>query len=146
MRTSRLLVAVCPLLLLPAISACGSSESSGSGAGPAGGPGLVASWSLTSAAISSSDLSKFGITITFTATTASGFGGVNQYTTTFTSGPAGDLDFGDIASTAMAGPQDAMQAEQSYFAALGTVTGYTVSGDELELFAGEQEILVYTKG
>ena len=146
MRTTRLIGAVCALLFLAALSACGSSASSSSGVGPAGGPGLVASWSLTSAAINSSDLSKFGITLTFTDTTASGFGGVNQYTATFTSEPAGDLDFGDMASTEMAGPADAMRAEQSYFAALGTVTGYTVSGDELELFAGEQEILIYAKG
>ena len=71
---------------------------------------------------------------------------MNQYTTSFTSGPEGDLDFGEIASTMMAGPDDAMQAEQTYLAALATVTGYTVSGDELELYADEQEILIYSKG
>ena len=32
----------------------------------------------------------------------------------------------------------------SDFASLATVTGYTVSSGELELFAGEQEILTYT--
>ena len=46
----------------------------------------------------------------------------------------------------MAGPDDAMQAEQAYLAALATVTGYTVSGDELELYTDEQEILTYSKG
>ncbi|MDI1289071.1 MAG: META domain-containing protein, partial [bacterium] len=85
-------------------------------------------------------------TITFTDTTASGFGGVNQYNTTFTSGPDGDLDFGEIASTKMAGSDEAMQAEQAYLASLDTVTGYTVAGDVLELFAGEQEVLTYAKG
>jgi len=39
-----------------------------------------------------------------------------------------------------------MQAEQAYLASLETVTGYTVAGDVLELFAGEQEILTYAKG
>lgn len=151
MRVSRALLAVSTVLLVPVMSACGSSGSgsadgTAAGDGPRGGPGLVASWSLTSAAIDSSQLSAFGITITFTDTIASGFGGVNQYTTTFTSGPDGELDFGEIASTMMAGPEDAMKAEQAYLTALDTVTGYTVAGEELELFSGEQEILIYAKG
>jgi len=148
MKTLRLLLAICALVLVPVLAGCGSSSSSGdasgaAAAGPVGGAGLVASWSLTSAAVSSSDLSTFGITLTFTDTTASGFGGVNQYSTTFTSGPSGDLDFGEIASTKMAGADDAMQAEQAYLAALATVTGYTVSGDQLTLYADEQEVLTY---
>jgi len=135
------------LLVVGALAACSSSGAdagSGDAVGPAGGAGLVNSWSLTSAAIDSSDLSAFGITITFTDTEASGFGGVNNYMTSFTSGPEGDLNFGEIASTKMAGAEDAMQAETAYLAALATVTGYTVSGNELDLFAGEQEILTYT--
>lgn len=135
------------LLVVGALAACSSSgadSGSGDAAEPAGGPGLVNSWSLTSAAIDSSDLSSFGITITFTDTEASGFGGVNNYMTSFTSGPEGDLDFGEIASTKMAGSDEAMQAETAYLAALATVTGYTVTGNELDLFADEQEILTYT--
>jgi heat shock protein HslJ len=135
------------LLVVGALAACSSSgadSGSGDAVEPAGGAGLVNSWSLTSAAVDSSDLSSFGITITFTDTEASGFGGVNNYTTSFTSGPEGDLDFGEIASTKMAGSDEAMQAETAYLAALGTVTGYTVTGNELDLFAGEQEILTYT--
>ncbi len=147
MRISRLVTVVCVVMMVVTTTACGSKdadEPSGATA-PQGGSGLVASWSLTAAAVSSSDLSKFAITISLTDTTASGFGGVNQYTTTFTSGPDGDLDFGDIASTRMAGPQDAMNAETAYFASLETVSGYTVVGDQLQLFAGEQEVLTYTK-
>ena len=33
---------------------------------------------------------------------------------------------------------------KAYLAALATVTGYTVTGNELDLFADEQEILTYT--
>jgi heat shock protein HslJ len=139
----RLRAAAVALLLVPALVSCGGKSES-SGGGPQGGDGLVASWSLTSAAASSSKLSDFAITLIFSDTTASGFGGVNQYTTTFTSGPTGDLDFGDIASTRMAGSPAAMQAEQTYFAELETVTGYTVADGELELYAGEQEILTYS--
>lgn len=144
MKSRTALAAGATLLLLPLLAACGGTESS-DGTGPRGGPGLVAAWSLTTAAIDSSLLSTFGITITFTDTTASGFAGVNQYMTTFTSRPDGDLDFGAIAATRMAGPGDAMKAEQAYLAVLDTVTGYTVSDDELEFYAGEQEILTYAK-
>lgn len=140
------LTAVAALLLVPVLASCGSKDAGdGAAAGPQGGPGLVASWSLAAAAVDSSQLSNFGITIAFTDTAASGFAGVNQYTTTFTSGPDGDLDLGAIAATRMAGPDDAMKAEQAYLAVLDTVTGYTVSGDELELYAGEQEVLTYAK-
>jgi heat shock protein HslJ len=91
------------------------------------------------------DLTAFGITITFTDTDVSGMSGVNRYAGTFTSSPEGAMDFGPLASTEMAGPDDAMQAEQAYLAALETVTGYSVSDSSLGLFAGEQEILSYTK-
>lgn len=141
-----MILAACALLLVPVLAACNSSSDLSSGAaGPHGGPGLVASWSLTSAATDSSDLSAFSITLMFTDTEASGSGGVNQYTTTYVSGPSGDLDFGEIASTMMAGADDAMKAEQAYFAALATVTAYTVSGNELELFADETQTLTFAK-
>jgi heat shock protein HslJ len=147
MRGARLVVGL--LVLLPVVAACGSSDSSGPAPSTVvvakGGPGLVATWNLTGAALDSADLSTFKITLTFTDTMASGFAGVNQYTTTFTSSPEGALDFGPIASTKMAGSDEAMKAEQSYLAMLDTVTGYTVTGGELDLFAGPQEILTYAK-
>ena len=150
MRASRLAATMALLVLAPLAAACSSSGSSSSSpsasvAGAKGGPGLVASWNLTGAALDTADLSTFNITLTFTDTTASGFSGVNQYTTTFTSSPEGALDFGPIASTKMAGSDAAMKAEQAYLAALDTVTGYTVTGSELDLFSGPQEILTYAK-
>lgn len=74
-------------------------------------------------------LPSLGIALEFTDTDASGFGGVNRYMT-FTSSREGARDIAEIASTMMAGPDDAMAAEQDYIAALGTVTGCTVAGDE----------------
>ncbi|MDP1876857.1 MAG: META domain-containing protein [Actinomycetota bacterium] len=148
MRTSRLaMLAGAVLLALPALAACGGSASSGDSAqaGPVGGPGLVANWTLTSAS-DAAILPSLGITLEFTDTDASGFGGVNRYMTTFTSSPEGALDFAEIASTMMAGPDDAMAAEQAYTAALGTVTGYTVAGDELDLFVDETQVLTFSKG
>lgn len=142
-------------LLLPALGACAASSSEPAdtataavaAAGPVGGAGFVdTTWLLTSAAIDSADLAAFDITLEFTDTDAAGFGGVNRYSASFTSSPEGVMEFGEIASTMMAGPDDAMAAEAAYLAALGTVTGYTVDGSELDLFAGETEILTYSKG
>lgn len=144
-----LLVAVL-LLAIPALAACGGSSSASStgspAAGPTGGPGLVASWSLIGANDATIDLST-GITLTLTDTEASGFGGVNNYTTTFTSGPDGDLNFAQIASTKMAGSSEAMASETAYFAALDAVDGYTVHSNEteLDLFVDETLVLTFTK-
>jgi heat shock protein HslJ len=143
------------IALVTAVAACGSNSSSSTTptsnrpsapamAGPTGGPGLVgATWSLEAAAINSVDLSGHGITIEFTDTAAGGNSGVNTYSTTFTSSSKGDLAFGDIASTEMAGDEAAMSAEQAYLALLKTVTGYSVNGAELDLFVDRQEVLTY---
>lgn len=38
-----------------------------------------------------------------------------------------------------------MAQEAAYFKALGSVTGYSVSGDLLDLFAGPDQILTFTR-
>jgi heat shock protein HslJ len=149
MKTSRLLAAIGLAILLPLLAACGGSSDSASGAaaGPVGGDGFVGvEWSLTTAAVDSTELAGFGITIAFTDTDVSGFGGVNRYMGGFTSSPEGAMDFGPLASTMMAGPEDAMAAEQAYLAALDTVTGYTVTDSGLVLYVDDQELLTYAKG
>lgn len=151
-RVSRLAL-VAAIALLPVLAACSSSsDSSDAGAAsaaapaPTGGEGLApASWNLVGAPGVTPDPTSFKITLELTQTDAAGFSGVNRYMGTFTSDPSGTLDFGPMASTMMAGPQDAMDAEQAYLAALDTVTGYAVNGAELNLFNGDQLLLVYTK-
>jgi heat shock protein HslJ len=156
MRTHRAGALVVALLLVPALAGCGGSSSDSSSAsenaaeqatsGPVGGAGFVGpEWKLTASAVDSMDLSTFGITITFTDTDVSGSSGVNTYAGTFTSSPEGDMDFGPLASTKMAGPEPAMKAEQAYLAALDTIDGYSVTDTELDLFTGEQVSLTYTK-
>jgi heat shock protein HslJ len=144
------------LLILPALAACGGSSAESStatedaaevaAAGPVGGGGFVGpEWKLATSAVDSIDLSTFGITIVFTDTDVSGMSGVNTYAGGFTSSPEGAMDFDPLISTRMAGPEDAMQAEQAYLAALDTITGYSVTDTELDLFVGEQAFLTYTK-
>jgi heat shock protein HslJ len=152
MRANRAIVLVAALLPLAACAgpAPGASEPTSGGEEPAavhpvGGAGLVGPrWSLTAAALDSVNLSDFGITIAFDGADATGRSGVNDYRAAYTSTPEGALAFGAITGTRMAGPADAMAAEAAYRAALATVTGYAVADGELDLFAGDQEILVYT--
>lgn len=154
MRFSRFIALVATVLLLPVLAACGGSSAgspsdgsptSAAVSGPVGGAGFVGpEWTLVAAAVDSVDLSAFGITIAFTDTEVSGMSGVNRYAGGFTSSPEGAMDFSQFAVTAMAGPDDAMQAEQLYLATLETVTGYSMTEAGLSLFAGEQEILTYT--
>jgi heat shock protein HslJ len=148
MRNPRTIVLVAAALLVPALAACGGSSSVLQGpaaSGPRGGTGFVdIQWQLRTAAIDSVDLSGFGITIAFTDSDVSGSSGVNRYAGTFTSSPEGAMDVGPLASTEMAGPDDAMRAEQAYLALLDTVTGYTVTDSELDLYVDEQEVLTYS--
>jgi heat shock protein HslJ len=137
MRFVRTIALVATALMLPLLAACGGSSAESAQTEAVSG--------LVAAAVDSVDLSAFGITIAFTDTEVSGMSGVNRYAGGFTSSPEGAMDFGQLVVTAMAGPDDAMQAEQVYLAALDTVTGYSVTDAGLSLYADEQEILVYTQ-
>jgi heat shock protein HslJ len=138
MRLPGVAIALGTALLLASCSGAGSSSE------PAGEPGLVGTdWTLTAAALDSIDLTGFGITIQFTDTTMSGSSGVNQYWGMYTATPAGALTLGPLATTRMAGPDDAMAAEQAYLALLATVTGYVIDDDGLALLAEQQDVLRY---
>ena len=61
-----------------------------------------------------------------------GSGGVNRLMGGFTL-DGGTLTFGNIASTMMAGPPEAMQQEQAILGALGRGRGFRIAGDRLAL-------------
>lgn len=70
--------------------------------------------------------------------TLGGFDGCNRYMSGFTL-EDGRLTIGPIATTRMAcrGPQGVAEQAAAFAAALGTVTGFRVEGDELTLINGE---------
>lgn len=76
-----------------------------------------------------------------------GFGGVNQFSGPFELAGAGEnrgqLRFGDLAVTLMAGPDNLMQQEKRYLDALRVVDGYIAEGGLLELTTGGQPVLRY---
>lgn len=89
---------------------------------------------------------KFRITLEFgDAQKVSGFSGVNRYSGSYVATAAGNLKFGPMASTKMAGPDDAMAAEAVYLNLLERVTSYRMSGDQLVLLGSQQELLTFAR-
>jgi len=69
-----------------------------------------------------------------------GFAGVNRLMGPFSLDEE-TLRFGPLATTLMAGPEDAMATERRFVDALGRVTSYRLEGRSLELLA-EDRIVV----
>lgn len=130
--------------------ASGAGTASGSkGTGEQAGAGFVdlagTKWELKSENIADADLAKFKITIEFSDSEASGFGGVNQYHASYSTKDDGSIEFGPIAATKMAGEPAAMAAEAAYFKALGQADHYSASDSELTLVDPVGLALVYGK-
>jgi heat shock protein HslJ len=69
----------------------------------------------------------------------SGSGGVNRIMGTFVLAE-GELAFGPLATTMMAGPEEAMLRERVFLDALARVTSYQLDGSSLTLLAGDERV------
>ena len=69
-----------------------------------------------------------------------GFGGVNRLTGHFALS-GNELRFGPLATTRMAGPEDAMQREAAFLAELARVTSYALDGRTLTLLADDKAVV-----
>jgi len=80
------------------------------------------------------------------ANKASGFAGVNRWFGPYErSGTTqGKLRFGNLGMTMMAGPQDAMERETRFIAALQSVDSYRVLDGRLELLSRDEVLLTFT--
>lgn len=103
-------------------------------------------WNLTAlaGAADAAAVPTMGANLVLAGGTASGFGGCNQFTTSYTlDGSA--LSFELPASTMMACEEGVMAFESVYMGALPTVASYTLTGDTLELLDGTGTMaLTYT--
>lgn len=111
---------------------------------PGTDPLVGTSWVLTSAESSAADLATFPITATFEEGVMSGKAPVNNYTAAYEVEADTEIQIGPVAATKMAGPPEAMTAEGAYFALLEQVTGFVVSGEQLQLIADSEPVLVYS--
>jgi heat shock protein HslJ len=79
----------------------------------------------------------------------SGFGGVNRLSSSLDveAISRGEFKLSPVAATKMAGPPAAMQLEDRFTRLLGEATGFSVSGDTLQLFgAGKQQLMRLVRG
>lgn len=93
----------------------------------------------------SGDPSPFRITANFGEGQMAGKSGVNNYFGPYTAGPGDKFTVGNTGSTRMAGPPEAMQAEQSFFKLLEQVRTYRRTGSDLTLAdADSKALLIFT--
>jgi heat shock protein HslJ len=90
-------------------------------------------WSLTGWADSKVDPVPFRITMLFADERVSGRSGVNSYAAAYTRGPDTAFTIGALSATRMAGPPEAMQAEQAFTTLLSRVRTYRREGGLLML-------------
>ncbi|MDE6250849.1 MAG: META domain-containing protein [Alphaproteobacteria bacterium] len=69
---------------------------------------------------------------------------VNLYNAPYTA-DGDNIKFGNIASTMMMGPTEAMQVEQEYFQFMATVEKYNLSGNQLTLKNADGAEMVFTQ-
>lgn len=104
------------------------------------------SWRLEAWSVSATDPTAFTITATFADGQISGTSAVNSYGGPYKASRTGIFSSGPINSTAMAGPPDAMRAEQTFFALLDQVKRYSRLEDALTLMdANRNPLLIFRK-
>lgn len=114
-------------------AACGTSDAVTGGA-PANIDALIGQWAVTS--IGALDTTAIGPTIEFTADgTVHGFAGVNRFNGTYAA-TDGEIEFGPMMSTMMAGPDDAMTVEQCLLLALVDTQSATIGDGVLTIGSG----------
>lgn len=141
-RTPRIGVwALLALAVAGVLAGCGGDD------GPSGGD-LSGRWVLTSY-LAGDALQDVPGTVaadaTFDGARVSGRAGVNTFAGGYTSTPDGALDIGDLATTQMAGPEEAMRVEAAYLSALRAADGFSVDGETLTLSRGGDDVLVYAR-
>lgn len=140
-RTKLIGVFVLVALAATVLVGCGSSEPTDAGSTqPVAEPGGTlegTSWNCIQFKVNDASITvpaETPITAQFSADGAlSGSGGVNTYNTTYET-DGGSITIGDqIATTMMAGEEDAMNREADYLAVLPTAVSYQIDGSSGEL-------------
>ena len=120
-------VATLLVALVTLLSGCGAG---GEGADAPGA--LEGSWTLDVVGGASAD-PAVASTLTMEDGSASGNAGVNTFNGSYDAPDDGVLTFGPLATTMMAGPDNAMQQEQAFLQALAATTTFTTKDSTLEL-------------
>lgn len=98
-------------------------------------------WYLVERSLSSVQMPE-GVTLNFAADTVGGQAPFRAWSAEYPATDVGGLELRLIASTLIAGPEEAMRAEEGFFALLDTVDGCTaVEAGELSLFDEQAQVL-----
>lgn len=135
---------VVALAALTALMVVAAGCASSGGADPAA---LEGTWVLESFggtdALTPADPAVTSV-LTMAANKASGNGGVNSFSGSYEANDDMSLTFGPLASTAMAGPDGAMQQEAKFFAALEATRNFEINEGKLVLSdLGNNTLLVF---
>jgi heat shock protein HslJ len=76
----------------------------------------------------------------------SGSGGCNRYSTTFKTGPSGEIAVRALATTQKECDAETSERELAYFTAFADVSSFNVGADQLQLFYGEDEYALIFRG
>ncbi len=123
-------------LAVVTLAACSSGSDSSPSPSSSAGAGTALEgkvWKATEIAGVSALVEDAQVTAEFSAGTLSGSGGVNSYSATYTVTDPSGITISQPAATLMAGPQEAMDQEAAYFAALTKATTFAVTADALTL-------------
>jgi heat shock protein HslJ len=133
-RSLTLASAVIVALSLIAVAGCSDGDGSLDGT----------NWKLSGWTLSSLDPADFTITAQFSDGNISGSSGVNTYSGAVKLGPGAAFSAGPLASTEMAGPEDAMRAESAYMTLLGEAKSFKMAAGKLTLYdGGGNESLIF---
>lgn len=131
-------------LLVVVLFVAGCTSSSGGGSVDDSKALEGKAWKATELSPASGSVPVIGVEITaeFAAGKLSGNGGVNRYTSTYTTQSGNKISIARVAATQMAGPQAAMAQEQAYFQALAKAVTYEVTTDSLTLLDSQGSAVV----
>lgn len=128
-RTPIALVATVLVALVALLSACGGGDEDNAANAPTM---LAGSWKLETLNGKAADATVTS-TLTMADGKANGNAGVNQFNGGYEAPSDGVLTFGPLATTMMAGPDNAMQQEQAFLKALGDTKKFTTEDGALVL-------------
>jgi heat shock protein HslJ len=78
---------------------------------------------------------------------AGGSSGINRFMTRLNSEALAErqIEFAPAAGTRMAGPPQAMEIERAFLQRIGAVSTYAIEGDNLRMWAGDNEALTFER-
>ena len=133
------LVAAILVALVALLSACGGEDNA-----PNAPTMLQGTWKLETLNGDAAD-PAVPSTLTFNDGKANGNAGVNTFNGSYDAPSDGVLTFGTLATTMMAGPDNAMKQEQAFLKALADTKKFTTEDGALVLMDGDENRLAVLK-